>query len=220
MKYLSIAAFFIISLFITPVPVFSADLDVLEIARRTQQVYESTSSFKADFRQTSSITGIRHRDRKGSGTMVIQKPGLLRWDYSSPDRQVLVSDGEEFSLYFAAENQMIVTPARQYLQEDVTYNFFSGSGEVLRDFDVSIVPANIEKEGSYAIRLIPKKAHGQVQLLYIWVDKSTFRINHLQILDHLGSTTDLHFYNMVVNEPFSKDFFHFIPPEGTEIIRQ
>lgn len=114
----------LIGLVLYPIAAFGAEPDAEEIARRTQEIYEKTTSFKADFLQISSISGIRHRDRRGSGTMVIQKPGLLRWDYTSPSKQVLVSDGEMFSLYFSAENQMIVTPAREYLKEDITYNFF------------------------------------------------------------------------------------------------
>ncbi len=206
--------------FFPALTVCGAEPDPMEIARRTQDIYENTVSFQADFQQISSISGMSQRTRKGNGTMVIQKPGLLRWDYISPDKQVLVSDGEIFSLYFSSENQMIMTPAREYLQEDITYNFFSGKGDVLRDFNVTRVPQHFEQEGYYAIQLTPRKTHAQVETLYVWVDSVSFMVNRLQILDHLGSTTDLVFSNMKLNEKFPQEFFHFTPPEGTEIIRQ
>lgn len=211
---------FLFSLFLFPLTVHGAEPDPLEIARRTQEIYENTASFQADFQQISSISGMSQRTRKGSGTMVIQKPGLLRWDYTTPETQVLVSDGEMFSLYFSSEQQMIMTPAREYLQEDITYNFFSGKGDVLRDFNVTHVPSNYEKEGYYAIQLTPRKTHAQVETLYVWVDTVSYMVEQLQILDHLGSTTDLMFSNMKLNEVFPKDYFHFTPPVGTEIIRQ
>lgn len=196
------------------------ELTEKDIALKIQQTYEQTESLKADFLQTSTLSGMRHRQRKGSGTMVIQKPGLLRWDYETPAEQVLVSDGQTFSLYFAAEKQMIVTPAEEYLQEDITYGFFSGTGDILRDFTVKPVPDKLENENFHALELVPRQTHPQVESLYVWVDKSSFLIKRLQILDHLGSITDLIFFNLVVNKPYPVDYFNFTPPEGTEIIKQ
>jgi len=197
-----------------------ATFSPVQIAEKIQKKYEKTTSFKADFLQTSTISTMEHRQRKGSGSMVIQKPGLLRWDYTSPEKQVLVSDGETFSLYFASENQMIVTPAKEYLQEDVTYNFFAGKGNLLQDFEVLPLMPEQEKQGSLAIKLIPKKTHAQVETMNVWVDDDTFLVNRLEIIDHLGSVTNLLLFNTVVNNPMPQEYFHFSPPEGTEIIEQ
>lgn len=212
--------YLLVGLLLLPATGQSASLTPVQIAEKIQATYEKTASFKADFLQTSSISSMEHRQRKGSGTMVIQKPGLLRWDYTSPEKQVLVSDGEMFSLYFAVENQMIVTPAKEYLREDVTYNFFSGKGNLLNDFEVIAVMPDQEKQGSLAIKLIPKKTHAQVETMNVWVDEGTFLVNRLEIMDHLGSVTNLLLFNTVVNSPMPEDFFQFSPPEGTEIIEQ
>ena len=220
MKYKQSVIFIVICWFLTPVAGLAEEMRPLDIAKQIQQTYEKTVSLKADFIQSSTVRGIRHRQRQGRGTMVIQKPGLLRWDYTIPDQQVLVSDGESFSLYFSSENQMIITPAKEYLQEDVTYNFFSGNGNILEDFDVEAVSEDLQVKGYYALQLTPRKSHAQVETLFAWVEEKTFHIKRLQILDHLGSTTDLQFSNVVVNHQFPADFFHFTPPEGTEIISQ
>ncbi len=195
-------------------------LTPVQIAEKIQETYEKTTAFKAEFQQTSTVSNMGNRQRKGSGTMVIQKPGLLRWDYTAPDKQVLVSDGAMFSLYFASEKQMIITPAKEYLREDVTYNFFAGKGNLLDDFEVVAVSPEEEKRGCLAIRLIPKKTHAQVETMNVWVDEKTFLVTHLEIIDHLGSVTDLKLFNTVVNHPMPESFFHFSPPEGTEIIEQ
>jgi outer membrane lipoprotein carrier protein len=220
MRQLLFAALFLCLCLLPPAAGQASSLTPVEIARRIQETYEKTTSFKADFLQTSSVSDMERRQRRGSGTMVIQKPGLLRWDYVSPDKQVLVSDGKTFSLYFAAENQMIVTPAKEYLQEDVTYNFFSGKGNLLQDFEVSALPDEQPKEGVLAIRLIPKKTHAQVATLNVWVDEGTFLVNRLEIHDHLGSVTNLMLFNAGVNNPVPAEYFHFTPPAGTEIIEQ
>jgi len=220
MKQLFIAVIFFLGGLLPAATGQSAPLTPVQIAQRIQNTYEKTTSFKADFLQTSTVSSMEHRQRKGSGSMVIQKPGLLRWDYISPEKQVLVSDGEMFSLYFAAENEMIITPAKEYLQEDVTYNFFSGKGNLLNDFEVIAVMPEQEKQGSLAIKLVPRKTHAQVETMNVWVDEGTFLVNRLEIMDHLGSVTNLLLFNTVVNQPVPEEYFHFSPPEGTEIIEQ
>lgn len=220
MKQLFFIALFFCACLLQPATGRAGTLTPLEIAQRIQETYEKTTSFKAEFLQTSSVSDMERRQRRGSGTMVIQKPGLLRWDYVSPDKQVLVSDGKNFSLYFAAENQMIVTPAKEYLQEDVTYNFFSGKGNLLQDFEVSAIPGDPQKPGILSIMLVPKKTHAQVATLNVWVDEGTFLVNRLEILDHLGSVTNLMLFNTGVNKPVPAEYFHFTPPAGTEIIEQ
>ncbi|MBU0967730.1 MAG: outer membrane lipoprotein carrier protein LolA [Proteobacteria bacterium] len=220
MKQLFFAVIYFLCGLLVPAAGQCATLKPMQIAEKIQQTYEKTTSFKADFLQTSTISTMEHRQRKGSGTMVIQKPGLLRWDYTSPEKQVLVSDGETFSLYFASENQMIVTPAKEYLQEDVTYNFFAGKGNLLHDFEVLPVTPEQEKPDSLAIKLIPKKTHAQVETMNVWVDEGTFLVNRLEIIDHLGSITNLLLFNTVVNHPLPTEYFYFSPPEGTEIIEQ
>ena len=198
----------------------AVETDPLVVASEIQKAYEKTVMFRASFTQSSSLSGMRHRERKGSGTVVIKKPGLMRWDYITPSQQVLINDGEKFSLYFAAENQLIITSAREYLKEDLTYAFFTGSGNIHRDFEVKSAPGIMQKKNLYCIKLVPKKQHAQVESLYVWVDKSTFFIAQLQMHDYLGTVTDLVLQDIEVNITVSDDIFTFTPPEDTEIIIQ
>jgi len=199
---------------------YAVEFDPLTVASEIQKAYEKTSTFRASFTQSSSLSGMRHRERKGSGTVVIKKPGFMRWDYITPSQQVLINDGEKFSLYFAAENQLIITSAREYLKEDLTYAFFTGNGNIHRDFEVKSAPGIMQKKNLHCLKLLPKKQHAQVESLYVWVDKSTFFIVQLQMHDHLGTVTDLILQDIEVNPAVSDDLFTFSPPEDTEIIIQ
>jgi outer membrane lipoprotein-sorting protein len=42
----------------------------------------------------------------------------------------------------------------------------------------------------------------------------------MQIADHYGSITDLTFTNIRLNLPVDLERFKFVPPPGTEIVRQ
>ncbi len=194
-----------------------AALTPLELAQKLQARYEETKTMTADFKQSTSVP-MSTRKRLGAGKVVISKPGRIRWDYQAPDKQVLISDGKKVSMFVANSAQMIVQPVSQYINSDVTYAFFVGTGNIVRDFKV--LPPERQGDGSLkAIKLVPKTAHPQVDYLHVWIDEN-FMIRRLEIVDHFGSITDLAFSNITRNEPVSPETFAFIPPLGTEIIEQ
>ncbi|MGB3209535.1 MAG: outer membrane lipoprotein carrier protein LolA [Desulforhopalus sp.] len=224
--------FVLTALIIPVVAAHSAD-SIIEypedIADRLQTRYDNIKSISFNFNQDTSgdLTG---RPRKGSGKAAFLKrkdKSYMRWDYSSPDKQVLVSDGILFSMYFAKLQQMIVTEA-EALDSDITYSFFTGKGLLKRDFHLRPADEEFQSEsetGVNVIKLIPKIAQSQVQDIHLWVTKGSL-IRRIRILDHFGTITVLNFSNIEVDGLAGKDsqellsFFSFIPPEGTEIIRQ
>jgi len=202
------------------------ELSPKDIAARLQKTYEESTSLNAKFRQvtTMALTG---KERLGFGTLVFMKPGLMRWDYIEPERQVLISDGDEISMYFANSNQMLITSAREYLQSDVSYAFFAGTGDVLRDFEAVRPEGQPEVAADeYAIELVPRQPHPQISRLYVQAARDTFLITRLRIVDHFDTVTDLYFEEIHLNVLAGADpqtiaeLFSFIPPPGTEIIEQ
>ena len=210
----------------TPCLIKAAAMEPSDIVQKLQVTYEQAKTLSADFKQTTAMQ-LSSRVKEGSGSMVFSKPGHMRWDYSAPDQQVLVSDGETFSMYFAQSKQMIVTAAKEFLQSDVTYSFFSGTGDITKDFDIKEPDLpNKNAENSYLIKLSPRKAHSQVAYMHAWITKHTFLINRLQIVDHFDTVTDLFFSNIHIDfstyngQDIDDDLFFFTPPPGTEIIEQ
>jgi len=195
-----------------------AATDPILLARQLQQTYEKTSSFQADFTQTTSIQ-LSNRQRQGQGSMEILKPGLMRWDYTQPDHQVFICDGKTMTMYFAQSSQQIVMEAREYLQSDVTYSFFVGTGDILRDFEPRLPGSDYCCGESPDLMLYPRVEHGQVEHLELWLNDRHL-VRRMKIFDHFGSVTELNFTNIRLNQPVDRQVFKFDPPPGTEIVRQ
>lgn len=211
---------------LTPPPVVADSLEPHAIAEKLQSTYEEARTLSADFKQTSTLQ-LSNRVKYGAGSMVFLKPGHMRWDYVDPDQQILISDGKRISMYFEKTKQMIITDAKEFLQSDVTYSFFAGKGDIIKDFEVdkpSLPVSNIED--SHLLKLVPRRAHPQVAYMHAWITKQSFLISRLQIVDHFDTITDLQFSNIQVNStryndgPINADLFTFAPPAGTEIIEQ
>jgi len=202
-----------------------------DTATRLQNRYDAIQSLTFDFVQDTrgQLSG---RPKKGSGKAFFvksktkdNKPGKMRWNYSAPDTQILVSDGITFSMYFASLSQMIITPAAT-LQQDLTYSFFTGSGNLLEDFTI-LPPDHVgHAQGQTAIiKLIPKATQSQIASIHRWVTEDSL-IRRIEILDHFDTLTVLNFSNLAVNTLDGDDvdlmnrLFHFTPPDDTEIIHQ
>jgi len=208
-----------------PIPVKAGPMDRFEVAEKLQATYDNAETLVADFSQTTTMK-FSSRVRRGSGSLVFSKPGRMRWDYLTPDHQVIISDGETITMYFEKNHQVIISSAKDYLQSDVTYSFFAGSGNILKDFDVSEPDIFNQTEKSFLIKLKPKSVHPHVASLHVWVDQKDFLITRMQILDHFDTVTDLYFDNIEINadhhgnRKINEDLFTFSPPPGTEIIEQ
>ena len=217
--------FLLTALLLAPSLVTAETMDALVVAQKLQSTYENAASLVAEFNQTTAMK-FSSRLRQGSGTMIFHKPGKMRWDYLAPEYQVLISDGETISMFFEKNNQLIISNAKEYLQSDVTYSFFSGTGDILRDFDVSQADLTNSMENSFLIKLTPKSSHPHVSSIHAWVTQDTFLITHLQIVDHFDTVTDLFFDNIQINtdhygnREINENLFIFIPPANTEIIEQ
>ena len=209
-----------------------------DIARRLQQTYDQIKSLSFHFTQKTQgeLSG---RAQQGSGTAWFVKerktqgapgaPGRMRWDYTAPETQLLVSDGVNFSMYFAKLHQMIVSPA-ETMRSDITYSFFTGTGNLLKDFSISapnpeFTPGKEDAGRSKVIKLTPKENQSQVSEIHLWVTPDSL-IQRIDILDHFDTRTTLDLSDLKVNTLATDDrkamdaLFLYTPPEGTEIIYQ
>ncbi len=201
-----------------------------DIATRLQHRYDTMKSLNFSFYQDiqGEMTG---RPRQGSGRAIFVKhdgKARMRWDYISPDQQVLISDGNVFSMYFASLKQLIISPADQ-LDADLTYSFFTGKGVLKRDFYIR--PADEDEQSVNeaefkVIKIIPKTPHAQVQAIHLYITSESL-IRRIKISDHFGTITVLNLSDIEVDKVlFDKNpqeieaIFTFTPPPGTEIIRQ
>ena len=85
------------------------------VAARLQARYDAMRSLSFTFIQQTEGQ-MAGRPRKGGGKAYFLKTGgpkRMRWNYDTPERQVLVSDGKTFSMYFENLQQMIVLPAKK-----------------------------------------------------------------------------------------------------------
>ena len=198
---------------------------------KLQQVYRGLHSLRFAFTQ---VTRTQTRTRKGAGTAIFLRTtfnggrGIMRWNYTEPEPQVILNDGRDLSIYTPKDHQLLVTSARQ-LNNDITYSFFSGQRNLADDF-IPQAPDNryqfrMARMELQALRLIPKKPHPQIQAVQLWFDNQ-YLIRHLVLEDPFGTVTELNFSNIETNSLAGTDskvvqaLLELNLPPDTEILHQ
>ncbi|WP_417911033.1 LolA family protein [Candidatus Electronema sp. PJ] len=210
----------------------ASETGLLQQVEKIQQLYRSQTSFSFDFRQ---IVRSGRRDRHGTGSSVFYrpgngKPGIMRWNYTEPDKQIILNDGKQLSVYTEKDKQVLVSSAAE-LESDITASLFAGSRNLTDDFNVqpaeSRFASGIGAAGQdvQIVQLVPKKPHGQIKTVHVWFDNKSM-IRKLVMEDHFDTLTELVFNNIKFNElpagssKVTEELVRLNLPPGTEIVKQ
>src|SRR5262249_57092091 len=84
------------------VPVAAQSLD--DVVREIEAVYGRMTDLRADFTQTAFNKSL-NQTIPARGTVYLKKGGKLRWEYTEPTPQEIVSDGKKLWGYTPTLNQ-------------------------------------------------------------------------------------------------------------------
>jgi len=203
-----------------------------QVVQRLQLRYQQLTSLRFLFTQQTSGQ-FAGRPKIGSGSAILVNDGqqtLMRWNYDSPDQQVIISDSVSVSMYFKDLNQMIIAPAVT-AQTDVLLSFFTGDRALDESF--LILPPEAEPVAAAAdsphqlsgAQLVPRQPHSQLRSAHLFIDDDSL-IRRIDLMDHFDTRTiiDLETIDLdpidVQDAAAIERIFSFTPPPGTEIIRQ
>jgi outer membrane lipoprotein carrier protein len=186
-----------------------------DVAAALQQKYDAIRDFTADFVHESS-GGVLRRKATERGKLQVKKPGKMRWDYTSPEKKVFVSDGNRIYLHVPADRQVVVSPVLKGDQATTAVLFLTGKGNLTRDFEVNFTDG--AAADSYSLRLQPKLPERDYDWLQIVVDRATLRIRSLSAADSQGGRSTFHFTNFKENVRLSDKTFEFKMPRGVDVI--
>ena len=198
-------------------PASSFGIDLQQVVSGLQRRYASVDTVKGNFQQTYRAPGINQEE---SGEFWLKKPGLMRWEYRSPEEQLFVADGRDSFLYVPKDRQVTVQPFSAADLHSTPLEFLLGSGGINRSFVVSWeMEFKAKAERTILIRLVPRKPEGQYAFLVFELDSRTFDLRHIVIRDSGGSTSEFFFSGVTTNVKLDNKLFQFKIPKGVEVIR-
>jgi outer membrane lipoprotein carrier protein len=187
-----------------------------EIASQVQQKYDSVRDFSADFTHEAE-SGVLRKKLVERGSVMVKKPGKMRWAYKAPEEKLFVSDGSRMYMHTPADNQVIVSAVPADDQATTAVLFLTGKGKLTRDFTVSLTEG--APAGTYVLKLQPKLEERDYDWLQLVVDRSTFQIRSLTAADKQGTRSTFTFSNFKENVGLPDKTFQFNIPRGADVIQ-
>jgi outer membrane lipoprotein carrier protein len=214
LEIMRIAAAVLISLAPLLVSAQAASTTPEALSRSLQESYQRVSDFSADFTHTYRGAALKTRTVE-QGTVMVKKPGKMRWVYTKPERKEFVSDGTTLYTYLPEDKQVLKSRVPGDGEANTAALFLAGKGDIARDFTPSFAPA---PQGTVALKLSPRRNEPDFEYFVVIVDPGTLQIRGLTTRDRQGGESTLTFTKLKENQRISDKSFEFRIPRGVDVV--
>lgn len=172
---------------------------------------EQMDSMQANFVQST-------RDKRNNilqelkGTLLVAKPGKMRWQTEAPYAQLVVSDNQSVWMYDEDLEQVTIRDMEQRVQETPALLLSGNNKEISENFAVSFT-----ENGSFSrYSLKPKDASQLFERIEFQYFEKT--LESMRIYDATGQITEIVFSDIENNPKTTPAQFIFKAPKGTDVI--
>jgi len=183
-----------------------------ELARRVDRHYNQLHSLKAGFTESYEGLGLK---RTESGTLLMLKPGRMKWEYSSPPGKLFLLDGAYAWFYSPGDSQVQRIPAKELDDLRSPLRFLLGHTELekeLNNLALSEAP-----NGRFTLTGQPRGQEKRVARLTLTVTTDG-AITGIEMEETDGALTRFTFTGEAPNAPIPAGAFHFAPPPGLPVV--
>jgi outer membrane lipoprotein carrier protein len=181
------------------------------IVGKVDDHYNRLSSLRANYTEHYAGMGM---DRTETGTLVLKKPGRMRWSYAEPVGKVFVLDGKYAWFYTPGDAQAQRVPAKQLDDLRSPLRFLLGHTQLKKEMEhLTVLPQG----AGFLISGVPKGMEERVKLLTLGVT-ATGAIEQMRLEEVDGAVTEFTFTGMEENVPLKSDDFVFTPPTGVSVV--
>jgi outer membrane lipoprotein carrier protein len=206
---LFLACAFLLSL---SLPAQQSPPTVHALAQRVDHHYNQLHSLKAQF--TENYEGLG-RTRSESGTLLLLKPGRMRWDYTQPAGKLFLLDGKYAWFYSRGDPQIQRISAKKLDDLRSPLRFLLGHTQLEKEIDhLAATPA---PNSSYILAGVPHGQEKRVQRLALTIN-SDGAITAIEIQETDGAITRFLFTGEELNPAIPPAQFKFTPPAGIPVV--
>ena len=181
------------------------------LVRRVDDHYNHLRTLRARYTEHYAGLGL---DRTETGTLLLRKPGLMRWSYDQPPGKVFVLDGQYGWFYTPGDAQVIRTPAKQLDDLRSPLRFLLGRTQLAKELDqLATAPSG----SNFTITGLPKGMAQRVRLLTLIVTPAGV-VEGMKIEEIDGAVTDFTFTDIAEDIPTKPSDFTFIPPPNLPVV--
>ena len=187
-------------------------LSAHELAQRVDRHYDQLHSLKAGFTENYAGLGMQ---RTESGTLLLEKPGRMKWEYSSPPGKIFLLDGKYAWFYTKGDAQVQRIQAKELDDLRSPLRFLLGHTNLAKE--VSNLTVAAAPNGEFLLTGQPRGQEKRVTRLTLTVT-SAGAITAIEIEEADGALTRFTFTGEQPDATISPQVFQFTPPPGVPVV--
>jgi outer membrane lipoprotein carrier protein len=190
--------------------------DVHAVAQAVDERYNHLRSLQAEFTEIYRGAGM---ERTESGTLWLKKTGKMRWEYRSPRDKLFLSDGKDAWFYVPGERQVQRTAVKQLDDLRSPLAFLLGKTKLEKELQgLSLAPdVTPLAAGDVVLRGVPKSFADRIGQVLLEITPEHW-ISRILIEEVDGSIAEYRFTSYRENVDVPDHRFHFVVPDGVEVI--
>ena len=197
-----------------PVSLFAAAPDLAPLLKAVESRYNHAQTLKVVFHE--AYTGPGQPKRTESGTLLLRKPGRMRWAYNQPKGKLWISDNKSLWLWLPDDNQVLKMKLEE--TDDMRAPLAFLLGKLYFDKEFKNLDARPEGDDTRIVGS-PKTdnlPYSEVQ----FVVSPDYRIREVKVTGFDKSIMDFHFDQERLDPKLDDKLFQFQVPKGAELVQE
>ena len=161
--------------------------------------------------------------RAEAGRAYFQRPGKMRWDYESPEKNTFLVDGKFVWFYSPADHTVTRMPAKQSEDWRTPLAFLTSHLKLSRicaklEPDQETIPANpVDEVYACRLRQTPETASGTSKVASFELSPQG-ELERIIVPEEGGITLEFSFAGWQFNTGLAKTLFEFSPPADAVVV--
>ena len=186
-------------------------ISAADIATRVDKHYNHVHSLQLNFAESYTGMGMQ---RTEMGTLLLKKPGFMRWSYTRPKGKLFIINKHDAFAYTPGDAQAQHYPVERLDDLRSPLRFLLGKTDLTRELSNLTVSTDGDM---YLLRGVPVGMEKRVTSLELTV-APTGTILAMKMLETGGAETLFQFYGENDKVDASRSDFDFQPPAGVKVV--
>lgn len=180
--------------------------DTTVLKQKIESMSKLTTSIEADFTQEKNLSMLSEKIIS-KGHFVFKKENLLRWEYVSPSKYLIVINKEKVIIKDEKKTTKYDMNSNKVFKEinDIMLSCVQGTIFKSNKFKTSYY----ENDKGYKLELIPqvKNMKETFKKINLYFDKNVTSVSKMEMIENNDDLTSLDFTNKKLNAPIAETIF-------------
>ena len=204
--YIKSSLFFLFIPFIGFSQAYKNVKDTSALKTKIESMSKATNSIESDFTQEKNLSMLSEKIIS-KGYFVFKKDNLLRWEYNSPSKYLIVINKEKIMIKDEKKTSKYDMNSNKVFKEinDIMLSCVQGTIFKSKKFKTQY----FENEKFYKLELLPqdKNMKNSFKKINLYFDKNVTSVAKLEMIESSDDSTLLDFSNKKLNAPVAETLF-------------